>query len=86
MIAVCNKQQVTSEEFVLGNGGIRLRPETFGLMLTTWQTHWLETHQDAALNGLIQVVVASIWGFAEQLPTPPLDPTNEGDVGISVMD
>jgi CRISPR-associated protein Cas1 len=84
VVALCNGSQVAPDNFLAENGGVRLQPAVFGRILTSWQTHWIESHQDRSLDAMVQEIVALLRATTARLPTPPELPPEARGSGVSV--
>lgn len=53
VIALCNQNRVTPADFVSENGGVRLRPDVFGRVLSSWESHWVAGKHEKTLDALL---------------------------------
>lgn len=58
MLGLCNRGQVTPEDFVAdARGGMRLRDGLLGRILHHWEEHWLNGGHEATLNQGVQTLL-----------------------------
>jgi hypothetical protein len=54
VVLLCNQQRIGPSDFVQEDGGVRLKPESFGPILYDWQQHWSQGGIDAELDGWLR--------------------------------
>ncbi len=86
VVALCNGSLIAPDDFREENGAVHLQSGVFGRILTGWQTHWIESEQDRALDGLVQGVVARLRAESARLPTPREEEPEGGGSGNDAND
>lgn len=70
VITVCNKSQLTPDDFISAEGGgIRLQSEVFRRMLGSWEEHWLGGGPETLHQQVLDRMVAAIRSSSPALPT-----------------
>ncbi|GIW80383.1 MAG: CRISPR-associated endonuclease Cas1 3 [Gemmatales bacterium] len=63
VIGLCNRQEITPQDFFADSSGFRLQPERFGAILHSWEKHYFETRQDEALQKEVEELVKKVQRF-----------------------
>jgi CRISPR-associated protein Cas1 len=78
VVRCCREKVLSPTDFVTENGGVRLQPGIFGRTLQSWEEHWLNTSQEAALEEWVETL--SSWIRREGSTLVPPNPSDGEDL------